>query len=216
MTDRTEKWQRAEFYKVVLKYVINILKIIIILFGIIFGYFMYIALYEAKYMFALAISHSFLELIFMMLLFPLYFILLLWDGTKSYARKVIAYIKNHFLTADFIDMVGNADFSHMTGIEYENYCASRLSRLGFKKIRVTPPSGDFGADIVAVDREGRKVCFQCKLYSTPVGIAAVQQVYGSMSHYDAERAIVLTNNEFTPAAKELARNTGVELFEHFQ
>ncbi len=103
----------------------------------------------------------------------------------------------------------------MNGIDYEAACAKRLAAEGYRHIQITPPSGDFGADIVAVDKKGRKVCFQCKKYSGSVGVSAVQEVHSSRAHYNAQRAVVLTTSTFTKAAKKLAKETGVELVEHY-
>lgn len=107
------------------------------------------------------------------------------------------------------------DLDSMTGIEYEVACANRLASEGYHHIKQTPASGDYGADIVAVDKEGRRVCFQCKKYTNNVGVSAVQEVHASKAHYDAQRAIVLTTASFTAAARKLARETGVELVEHY-
>ncbi len=107
------------------------------------------------------------------------------------------------------------DLESMTGIDYEIACANRLASEGYRHIKVTPASGDYGADIVAVDKKGRRVCFQCKKYSGNVGVSAVQEVHASKAHYNAQRAVVLTTASFTVAARKLARETGVELVEHY-
>lgn len=103
----------------------------------------------------------------------------------------------------------------MTGVMYERYVGSRLAILGYTQIDYTPASGDFGADILAVDPDGRKACIQCKRYESTVGIEAAQQVVGGKAYYRCDRAIVITNSTFTPAAKEFAKNIDVELWERF-
>ena len=103
---------------------------------------------------------------------------------------------------------------HMTGTEYERWCAEELKKLGFRNVRVTKASHDQGIDLVAEDR-GIRWGFQCKYYSAPVGNDAVQQAYAGMTCYGLDRAAVLTNGTFTSSAKQLAEQTEVELWDHF-
>lgn len=101
----------------------------------------------------------------------------------------------------------------MNGYQYEEYVAKYLKRQGFSNIRVTKASGDYGADIVA-RKNLRKYAVQCKLYSNPVGLKAVQEVVGAKKHYGCKGAIVVTNNTFTKPAKTLAEENGVILIDN--
>ena len=101
----------------------------------------------------------------------------------------------------------------MTGIEFEGYCAERLINNGFYKVSVTPPSGDYGADIVAYDKNGRKWVFQCKRFKNKVGNTAVQEVVAAKAHYKADMSAVITNSELTKGARQLARENGVTVYE---
>lgn len=103
----------------------------------------------------------------------------------------------------------------MDGMVYEHYVGNRLLIEGYTEIDYTPVTGDFGADILACNSYGEKVCIQCKRYAEPVGIDAVQEVAAARQYYDCRKAIVITNSTFTPAAKELADKTGVELIERY-
>lgn len=103
----------------------------------------------------------------------------------------------------------------MSPYQYEHYVAQYLKKCGFVKAEVTPKSGDFGADILLTDRDGSGMCVQCKKYSKPVGVKAVQEVIGAKAYYGCSRAAVITTSTFTPAAKELAKRAGVELYERF-
>ena len=104
----------------------------------------------------------------------------------------------------------------MDGLAYERYCAARLKLYGYTDIVVTKGSGDFGADIIATDREGNRVCIQCKKYQGGVGLDAVQEVHTSRSHYGCERAMVITTSNFTPSARQQAQECGVELISNFK
>lgn len=103
----------------------------------------------------------------------------------------------------------------MPGEFYEYYVANLLGERGYSHLDVTPKSGDFGADIIATAPDGAKVCVQCKRYTNAVGLEAVQEVAAARTYYGCTKAIVATNSTFTPAAKELAKKTGVELWERF-
>jgi restriction system protein len=97
---------------------------------------------------------------------------------------------------------------------YEKHCADILASLGWI-VSTTKPSGDFGADIKAA-KDGRIMVVQCKLYSSPVGIKAVQEIVAAVKYYNAQQAAVVSNNNFTTAAKELAAVHKVILCNHSQ
>lgn len=103
---------------------------------------------------------------------------------------------------------------YTTGLEYERYVARSLESEGCKNVKVTQASGDFGADII-FEREGVKFCAQCKLYSKPVGISAVQEVIGAKAHYKCAFAMVITNSTYTEAARQLAEENAVILVDEF-
>lgn len=100
----------------------------------------------------------------------------------------------------------------LSGREYEEFAASYLSEHGYRDIEFTKASGDYGVDILAT-KGGLRYAVQCKYYSSHVGISAVQQAAAGMVFYDCQRAMVITNNVFTSAAKTLADKTGVILCE---
>lgn len=103
----------------------------------------------------------------------------------------------------------------MTGEEYEMYCVRKMRRRLWTFVRRVGKSGDFGADIVARGAFFTKIVVQCKHYSKPVGVKAVQEVYAAKKYYGASRAAVATNAVFTRAAKKLAKECKVELWEHY-
>lgn len=105
------------------------------------------------------------------------------------------------------------DFSTMSGYAFEEYCARLLRSKGYRDVDVTPKSGDFGADIIAIGADGKKTCFQCKNYQNPVGVKAVQEIIAAKAYYHCDVAAVITNSSYTEAAKELARETGVILMD---
>ena len=107
-----------------------------------------------------------------------------------------------------IDEVDN----DMDGFDFEKYTGKLLKANGFTKVEVTQSSSDFGVDVLAY-KDDIKYAIQCKKYSSPVGIKAVQEVIGSRSMNNCHVAVVLTNNTFTKSAIELAEKNNVLLWD---
>ena len=97
----------------------------------------------------------------------------------------------------------------MTGTEFEDYVAARMRRAGWR-VTFTPVVGDYGVDLVA-EKDGRPVAIQCKRHGNSVGVAAVQQVVAGALHHGCTKSIVISNQEFTQAAKQLAYTHGCQL-----
>ncbi|GGA41746.1 hypothetical protein GCM10010917_28780 [Paenibacillus physcomitrellae] len=75
------------------------------------------------------------------------------------------------------------------GSGFEEYLYRLFLALGYKDAYKTLGSRDFGSDLVFTDREGYRTVVQAKRYSlsNPVGLGAVQEVYGSMRYYRAKK-----------------------------
>jgi restriction system protein len=97
----------------------------------------------------------------------------------------------------------------MTGTEFEDYVAARLRRAGWQ-VTFTPLTGDYGVDLIA-EKDGKSVAIQCKRHGNSVGIAAVQQVVSGSRYHGCTKSIVVSNQEFTRAAKQLAFTHGCQL-----
>ncbi len=102
--------------------------------------------------------------------------------------------------------------SRMHPVDYEMFCARQLQRAGWDT-RMTATTGDQGADVIAEHR-GRRLVVQCKLYNTPVGNDAVQQVHAAKAFQQAQLAAVVSNQPYTRSAKQLAATNGVYLLHH--
>ena len=124
----------------------------------------------------------------------------LYDSMAADVQKVRTFQQSHALELP------------QDGYQFETFVAELLQRNGFSEVQVTPKSKDFGADILA-KKDAVVYVIQCKFYSSPVGIEAVQQVYGAKVHYGAHVPAVVTNNVFTQAAKILAEETHVLLWD---
>lgn len=100
----------------------------------------------------------------------------------------------------------------VTGVDYELFVADILRAAGWS-IVMTPASGDHGADIIA-NRDLVRVAIQCKLYSSPVGNSSVQEVYSAKDFYGCDAGIVVSNADYTKAARKAATNLNVDLVHH--
>lgn len=100
----------------------------------------------------------------------------------------------------------------VTGEDFEKYCAELLKANGYANVTTTSGSGDHGVDILA-EKDSITYVIQCKYYSSPVGNAAIQEVYSGKGIYNRDIAVVMTNNTFTPQAISDAKKLGVKLWD---
>ncbi|MDW1762239.1 restriction endonuclease [Vibrio sp. Vb2135] len=119
---------------------------------------------------------------------------------------------------DFIESdeeeIPNLSFDTDNPYEYEHIIAQKLTELGWNA-HPTSGSGDQGADVIA-EKYGIVFVIQCKLYSQPVGNKAVQEVTSARDYYDASGAVVVTNNDYTKSARQLAESQTVWLLHDSQ
>lgn len=99
-----------------------------------------------------------------------------------------------------------AAVAEMSGEEFEDYVALAARSCGLPVI-MTAVTGDYGVDLVVGHRPLR-LAIQCKRQARPVGSGAVQEVVAGAAMHDCTRTMVVTNQEFTPAARRLADQHG--------
>jgi restriction system protein len=99
--------------------------------------------------------------------------------------------------------------AEMSGTEFEDYIA-RIARACGLPVIMTSITGDWGVDIIVGKRPNR-LAIQCKRQSRPVGASAVQEVVAGAPMQDCTKTMVVTNNEFTSAARKLAELHGCVL-----
>ncbi len=105
-----------------------------------------------------------------------------------------------------------SSLDEMEGHDFEYFCAGLLERRGFIEVEVTKGSGDYGIDILA-EKDGVTYAIQCKCYSAPVGVKAVQEAYAGRDYYDRMVGAVLTNQYFTSPAVEAAKRLKILLWD---
>ncbi|WP_053072151.1 restriction endonuclease [Rossellomorea marisflavi] len=82
---------------------------------------------------------------------------------------------------------GIREIDQMSGRNFEEYLRVLLGNLGFR-VKVTPASGDYGADLVLTTSDQR-IIVQAKRYKKNVGIKAVQEIASAKSHYSARMSV---------------------------
>ncbi len=121
-------------------------------------------------------------------------------------------MSRHMKQPSSFNSLSGINFDFLSGAEFEAYCAELLSHVGYERIFCTPLSCDQGVDLTAFKNKC-KYAIQCKRYKYPVGNKAIQEVVAGMKMYDCQKAIVITNSNFTSAAISLARANNVELID---
>jgi hypothetical protein len=100
----------------------------------------------------------------------------------------------------------------MTPVEFETFCAEQLRQSGWDAY-VTQQSRDQGVDVIA-QKNGFRIVLQCKLYSSPVGNKAVQEVVAARGFEQAHYCAVVSNSSYTSAAEQLASTNNVLLIHY--
>lgn len=133
--------------------------------------------------------------IIILIILALLLLLLVFTITRKYRKKYDIH-----------------SLDEIEGHEFEYYCAELLKKRGFIDVSVTKGSGDYGIDILA-EKDGVTYAIQCKAYTTPVGVKAVQEAYAGREFYDRMVGAVLTNQYFTKPAVEAAKKLKILLWD---
>lgn len=118
---------------------------------------------------------------------------------KQQSKKQIDYN-----SIEYIDM--------LSGIEFEKYMSKLLPKLGYKNVKLTPASNDYGVDLI-VEKDDVKFAIQCKHYSGKVSNSSIQEANSGKQYYNCHVGVVVTNSHFTYNAKELAKSNGIILWD---
>lgn len=138
----------------------------------------------------------------------------------EYLKSIHPEYKELFDTSFFIDdeeflIETNEtieEIDNLNGIEFEEYMGKLLTKLNYKKVKVTKASNDYGIDVLC-EKDGVKYAIQCKNYQSPLGNKCVQEAYSGKQYYNCHIGIVATNSTFTSNAKKLAEKNGVLLWD---
>lgn len=125
------------------------------------------------------------------------------------ARDDLPALVGSAIEAELGPFEGNGPSTEMSPLDFEANCAQAARDCGWHAT-TTKGSGDQGVDVIA-EKDGVRVVFQCKLYSKPVGNAAVQEISAGKLFEGAQFAAVVSNIGYTPAARQLAATNDVAL-----
>ena len=126
-----------------------------------------------------------------------------WERRKKEREEAESLL---YFKIDSIDL--------LTGEDFERLLKTVFIVLGYNA-QITKKTGDQGADLI-LSKDGRKISVQAKRYSKTVGNKAIQEVYSSIQFYETGEAWVITTSDFTKGAIELARKTGVKLYNRYE
>ncbi len=123
----------------------------------------------------------------------------------------IIKISASLLRLYIIRKAGLPEIDKLSGTDFEIYMEGLFNNLGYKVERVGKMA-DYGADLI-IEKDGVRTAVQAKRWNGPVNIKAIQEINTAMAHYNASKALAVTNSRFTYNATRLARENHVELID---
>lgn len=120
-------------------------------------------------------------------------------------------IKRHRLKRKY-SRSGIEEVDSMDGHSFEDFLAVQFRKLGYHCELIGSGGHDYGVDLL-IEKNGIVTAVQAKRYSNHVGIKAVQETLSGKTYYNAQKALVVTNNYYTAAAINLAESCDVELWD---
>jgi HJR/Mrr/RecB family endonuclease len=100
-------------------------------------------------------------------------------------------------------------WKNLSGYQFETELAKLFRVCGSQVVR-TSMSGDGGVDLWLFDN-GKKIIVQCKCHEKPVGVAAVRDLFGTMTHHKADKAILASVSDFTSGVRKFIKEKPIEL-----
>ncbi|MSR98488.1 restriction endonuclease [Arthrobacter sp. BL-252-APC-1A] len=99
----------------------------------------------------------------------------------------------------------------MTPAEYESQIAAYFAHRGYRT-QQTEISGDYGVDVFAENADER-LAIQVKMYGTArrVNRQMVMELHGAKDYFDCDRAVIATDGELLPDAREVAAKLGIQV-----
>lgn len=97
---------------------------------------------------------------------------------------------------------------------FEVFCGELFSQLGYRDVKVTQSTNDYGRDIIMRDKDNNIVFVECKYYKDkPIGREVCQKILGSVNMFKAQKAIVITSSSFHKNALEVQKMVGKDKLE---
>ena len=102
-----------------------------------------------------------------------------------------------------------AEVDKMSGIAFEKLVAILMKSQGYE-VGNLRASNDYGVDIIANSKTYR-IAVQVKRSKNKITRKAISDAVAGMKYYNCNKAMVVTNSEFTEDAREFARGTDCTL-----
>ncbi len=144
---------------------------------------------------------DFISQIYLFLAIFVYFVPIIIYSLLKYIRITIP------ITSDIKIRLKN-----LSPNEFEEYVAKLFGFYGYKKIKLTPPTDDHGADIIMYKNKIKYVV-EIKNYSenNKVGRETLQKLQGAAIYYQAIGMIFVTSGFFTYTAIDYAKDQNIHL-----
>jgi restriction system protein len=104
------------------------------------------------------------------------------------------------------------DLLNLSPEDFEALIAGLFRAYGHQAL-VTGGSSDHGVDVIVHTDKGEKWVVQCKRYSGSVGEPVVRDLYGTMTHEEAQKAYLITTGVFTIQAAAWAEGKPLILYD---
>jgi restriction system protein len=105
-----------------------------------------------------------------------------------------------------------ADIRSLSWKQFESFIGELFRQQGYFVVE-TPEGPDNGVDLV-LRKDGEKAYVQCKHWKTnQVGVEKVRELLGSMAAGGAQSGIFVTSGSYTQAARNFARECGIQLID---
>ncbi len=123
---------------------------------------------------------------------------------RQHQRQIQQYEKEHKHRAQ-IKTLG--EILTLKSGQFEDLVGDLLKASGYTEVKRVGGSGDLGADLTAIDPQGKRTIVQCKRFAPEktVGTPDLQKFIGMLVvHHKAERGIFVTTSTFKQTARDLA------------
>jgi restriction system protein len=122
---------------------------------------------------------------------------------------------DHYSVTD--DLSESTNLASMDWEDFENLIREVFERefqSNGGEVKVTQASRDGGVDAIAFDPDpirGGKIIIQAKRYTNTVGVSAVRDLYGTVTHEGATKGILVTTADYGPDAYSFANGKPITL-----
>jgi len=115
-------------------------------------------------------------------------------------------------------MLKRISLETMDGYEFQKFVANLFKKLGFKNVKVGPPTADGGIDISMEQRSHVgpvKFIVECKHHpERSIGRPVVQKLHSAVMHTPVlDKGIIATSGHFSNQAIKYAEEVGIELID---